>query len=226
MTTSSREFAPDLVRLLRAANAEYANAKDPIGRRKVWIDALDCVMRALLQEPTVAHEGLLWPLDILRTSLVDLDSGTPDPALEPQKPKHRPRNPRWVRLRANAAAASELLKRNGATAADADEWVARRLNRFGYRLPGSRGVAYITAATIKAWRKVIREASCGDLMRDTFELWMRSDVQEVFDMFRILDPYLEHDKEERLGKMKHTDMVPALMVIKFIRKNFSPLDMA
>jgi hypothetical protein len=224
MSTPSPQFLSDLVAQLRVSKAEYANTHDPIKQRTVWIDVLDCIMRTILEIPAVAHEGLLTPLAHLSTSLVDLRFGTADPALQPYRPAHRPPNPGRVRFRAHAAAASELLKRNGATAGDADTWVAKRLSSLGYRQPGSRGDTRITAVTIKGWRKAAREGSRGEVMRDTFELWMRSDVQWEIDRFRILDPHLEHDKEERLANLEHSEMVPALMVIEFIRRDFSPME--
>src|SRR5262249_60611882 len=133
MRTLSPEALSHLVDSLRKVRAEYAITESPIKQRTCWINELECVLRTLIQVPEISNEGLLIPLGHLYDNLIDLNFGTADPGLQSHKPAHRHPNPRSVRFRALAAAASELLKRNGATAADADGWVAQLLGRLGYR---------------------------------------------------------------------------------------------
>jgi hypothetical protein len=170
MTILSPDFVSGFVDLLRWVHEGYADAKDPTEKRE-WLGRELNILRRMAREidPAVDREGLLAPLSHLDISLFSLDYGVADPLLRPRKLKHRPTDPRWALFRGGAAAASQLLIRSGATASEADGWVAKKLDREGYQKPSKTADPRITGATIKGWRKAASEGRPDDLIRAEFE---------------------------------------------------------
>ena len=116
MTALSSEFVFGFVDLLRWVRDQCEDAKDPAEKREWFIRELNILRRMAREiDPAVDREGLLAPLSDLVLSLFSLDYGIADPLLRPRKLKHRPTDPRWALFRGGAAAASELLIRNGAS---------------------------------------------------------------------------------------------------------------
>ena len=195
MTALSSEFVLGFVDFLRWVRDGYENAKDPTVKRDWWTLELRALGRMAREvDPAVDRLGLLFPLNDLLEALYSLDVGTAEPPLQPVKLKHRPPAPRWALFRGYAAAASELLIRNGAAASGADYWVAKRLSRAGYRKPGRSADARITAITIKGWRKEARERGPGELIRAAFDTCLEKDfpfekyLPQVAALYRQIFP--------------------------------------
>jgi hypothetical protein len=177
LTALSSEFVFGFVDLLRWVRDQYENTKDPAEKRALWIDLVRILHRMGREiDPVVDREGLLAPLNDLVVSLYSLDYGVADPPLQPRKLTHRPPHLQGALFRGSAAAASELLIRNGATATEADSWVAKRLSKEGYQKPSKSADPRITAATIKGWRKEARERRPSELVRAQFEPWWKTAI--------------------------------------------------
>jgi hypothetical protein len=227
MTALSSEFVFGFVDLLRWVRDRYEDAKDPAEKREWSIRELN-ILRRMAREihPAVDREGLLAPLNDLVLSLFSLDYGVADPSLRPRKLKHRPPDPRWALFRGRAAAASELLIRNGATASEADSWVATRLRREGYQKPGKSADPRITVATIKGWRKAAREGRPDELIRAQFETVVEDcdpQVREYLpELSAVYEVLFQYGAEERLKNVAHSGMMRAVTVIELICAHFPP----
>jgi hypothetical protein len=228
MTELSSEFVSGFLDLLRHHLARYANTKDPEEQRDIWIWLVRILHRLAREvDPAVDRKGLLSPVIDLVESLFSLDYGVADPPLQPLKLKHRPPNPRSALFRGFAAAASEFLIRNGATASDADTWVSNRLSRAGYQKRGKSADPRITAATIKGWRKAAREGRPGDLVRGAFDIWFDTDSPRE-QLLRLVAPLypaiLFADRIEIPANVGVGRMLPSVSVMELIFSEFPPSD--
>jgi hypothetical protein len=226
MTILSPDFVSGFVDLLRWVSEGYADAKDPAEKREWFIRELN-ILRRMAQEIDLAvdRQGLLAPTIDLIYSLYCLDYGTADPPLQPIKQMHRSQAPRWAQVRGRAAAASELLIRNGAIAPEADAWVAKWLNSKGYQKPAYRGDTRITAATIKGWRKAAREGRPGELMRAEFHTWLDNDGPRE-ELLRLAAPVypalLFLDRIEPPANVDLVGMLPSVSVLEVLIAEFPP----
>ena len=200
MTILSPDFVSGFVNSLRWVSKEYKKAKDPEEKLEWFMRDLQILRRMDREiDPAVDREGLVAPLNALVSSLFSLDYGIADPLLRPRKLKHRPTDPRWALFRGGAAAASELLIRNGATASEADFWVAKRLSREGYQKPGKSADPCITEAadpciteaTVKGWRKAASEGRPDELIRDQFETLVEDRDPQVRECLHELSAVYE-----------------------------------
>jgi hypothetical protein len=171
-------------------------------------------------------EALLAPVNDLVLSLFSLDYGIADPPLQPRKLNHRPPSLRWTLFRGRAAAASELLIREGATAPDADSWVAKRLSKEGYQKPGKSADPRITAATIKGWRKAAREGRPDELVRAEFETVLEDGDPQVREylpeLSAIYEVLFRYGEEEPAKNIAYSGMMQAVTVIDLICAHFPP----
>src|SRR5215472_2010163 len=114
------------------------------------------------QRPTATHQqGYRFPLELIRKMTPSLAHSTPF------------RSRRSLAKVSTNSRESHLMNEGGQTADTADEWVASRLDKAGYKKPRRAGSRQdgrlITRNTVKAWRKEAREAAHGNLMRNTYD---------------------------------------------------------
>jgi hypothetical protein len=214
---------PDLMRWL---HAQYKATKDPKKQRYLWTLYVDLLLRMGLElDPAVGRENQLSPVIDLLESLFNLDYGVADPPLLPRKLEHRPPHPRWAFFRGNAAAASELLILNGATASAADAWVAKRLSGIGYQKPGKSADRRITAGTIKGWRKEAREGGPGELVRRAFDAMLDDDspLDRYLPEFSVkYEGLVNNGIEQRPAGLPLDGVLQSLAVIDMMCSNFPP----
>jgi hypothetical protein len=227
MTILSPDFVSGFVDSLRWVSEEYKNTKDPEEKLEWFMRELQIFRRMALEiDPAVDREGLAAPLNALVSSLFDLDYGIADPLLRPRKLKHRPTDPRWALFRGGVAAASALLIRNGATASEADFWVAKRLSREGYQKPGKSADPCITEATIKGWRKAAREGRPDELIRVQFKTVVEDRDPQVRECLHELSAVYEflfrYGKEETLKDVAPSGMMHAVTVVDLMCAHFPP----
>jgi hypothetical protein len=226
MTALPSEFVIGFVDLLRWVRTGYENTNDPAVKREWFRRQLRILGRMAREiDPSVDDENLLTPLNELIFSLYCLDYGTADPPLQPVKQTYRSQAPRWAQFRGWAAAASELLIRNGATAPEADASVAKRLNSEGYQKPAYRGDTRITAATINGWRKAAREGRPGELMRAAFHTWLDNNGPRE-ELLRLVAPaypaLLFLDRIEPPANVDLAGMLPSVSVLEMLFAHFPP----
>ena len=223
MTELSSEFVSDFMHFLRWVHDRYEGAKDGETQRHLWIDLIEILRRMAREiDREVDGEGLVAPLNDLVFALFSLDFGVVDPPLQPRKLQHRPSNPRWALLRGRAAAASELLIRNGAPALATDAWVAKRLSREGYQKPGKSTNPRITAATIKGWRKAAREGRRDELMRAEFETVLEDRDPQIKKFLPEVSAMYESLLKEKSANVWHSCFMRSLTVIETICAHFPP----
>lgn len=174
MSQPERNAFEEIDVLLRAAKADYDRQSEPSEKRACFGGLLAALITLVnLHEPW-RRAKIADLLGHLASAFLSLDAGAVPPLLVANKPKGAPAIPSWAVVRAYAAAAAAILMNEGGQTADtADEWVASRLDKAGYKKPRRAGSRQdgrlITRNTVKAWRKEAREAAHGNLMRNTYD---------------------------------------------------------
>ena len=157
-------------------------------------------------DPTVDQDRLLAPMYELCTALMSLDHGVAVPPLQRRKLNHRPPDLRHALFRGYVAAASEILIRSGTSGTAADAIVAKRLAKAGWK--------GISAVTVKGWRKAVREAAPGDLMRGIFDNWLNDEagLREILPYVAAAHTEIPIGNEnQQNGALKHLATIELLL---------------
>lgn len=121
------------------------------GGRLAAIVALDAVSDFIWCIQEVREERLHEPLANLKFALLDYQMELNPAMFRRPKPPNRPRDStERVVLRAVAALAMEWLFQDGNGRKEAGKRVARKLNHFGYEMPGADKT--IRGGTVEDWR--------------------------------------------------------------------------
>ena len=130
------------------------DVEDPRGGAKLAMMAV----RDFVHQTETDFLDLDRPLEELLHALLSLDNGAIEPIFAARKVVHgRPISLVQVCLRAQAAAAAELVRRAGFALPKACEFVAHRIGGR-HCLPGRGDRSAIKGATVQAWRREARLA--------------------------------------------------------------------
>jgi hypothetical protein len=172
--------------------AFLVRAGDAATDRHRAVTSLAGVLRFLEAFPEIGLLDLDTPLRALLRGLLSLDHGAVEPMLEPRPTRGRPVQVTWLLFRAHAAAAAELAKRAGCTLPDACDFVAERLDRAGYRLPGRGDHSTITGSTVRAWRREVltSRTETSAAARAAYNAFLGSDTADEFGPLRLSEEIL------------------------------------